>query len=310
MEPKEELAASKVQGGSVLTLGVFDGVHTGHQHLLDQVKAEARQRGLASAVITFRNHPRTVLAPDIPITYISSLEERLERLRHTGVDYIVPLTFTKELSQHSPRAFVELLTSNLDMKGLVIGPDFALGKGREGTAPVLQALGRELGFTVTLASPFNSGGQIVSTTAVRESLAVGDMERAAALLGRPFRLSGTVVTGDKRGRSLGFPTANIDMAPDAAIPLDGIYCTIALVGKRRYDSVTSIGVRPTFEGGPRTVETFIMDFDADLYGQHMQIDLVHRIREERRFSGVDDLIAQMKLDVEIAGQVLASRGGA
>ena len=310
MQPTEELASTKVQGGSALTIGVFDGVHIGHRYLLEQVKASARRRGLASAVITFRNHPRTVLAPGEPVAYICSLTERLELLRTTGVDHVVPLTFTKELSQYSPRQFVELLTSCLGMKGLLVGPDFALGKGRAGTAAVLEELGRDLGYTVATVLPFDHQGQVVSATAIRRCLAAGDMELAATFLGRPPSLSGPVVVGDRRGRSLGFPTANIGVAPDIVLPADGIYCTVATAGGRSYDSVSSIGVRPTFGESLRTVETYIMDFSDDLYGQHLKIDLLKRLRDEKRFSGVDELVAQMKLDVETAREVLAGRGAA
>ena len=310
MQPIDELAAAKVEGGSVLTLGVFDGVHLGHGHLLEQLKALARQRGLSSVVITFRNHPRTVLAPGAPVTYIWPLEERLELLRSTGVDHVIPLTFTKELSQLTPRQFVELLTGSLGMKGFLVGPDFALGKDRAGTAPVLEALGREWDYTLTTVQPLSHRGQVVSTTAVRECLQAGDMDLAAELLGRPFSLFGDIVTGDRRGRTLGFPTANISVAPDIALPADGIYCTIATVDGRSRDSVTSIGVRPTFGELQRTVETYIMDFDGDLYGQPMRIDLLRRIREERRFSGAEELVAQMKRDVEDACRMLAARGRA
>lgn len=307
MQAIEELAAAKVQGGAVVTIGVFDGVHLGHHYLIEQVKAQARERGLSSAVVTFRNHPRSVLAPGSQVTYLCPLEERLELLRAAGAAHVIPLSFTQQLSQLTARQFVELLVQHLGMRGLLVGPDFALGKGREGTAPVLEALGNELGYTLTIVEPFSREGQVVSSTAVRRCLGEGEMETAARLLGRPFTLGGAVVEGDKRGRTIGFPTANIDVPADMALPADGIYCTIAHVGGESYHSATNIGVRPTFGQLGRTVETYILDFQGDLYGQHMRIELVHRLRPEERFSSVEALVAQMKLDVEAARGMLAAR---
>ena len=307
MQAVEELAAAKVPGGSVVTIGVFDGVHLGHLYLMEQVRGQAKERRLASAVLTFQNHPRSVLTPGFQATYLCPLAERLELLRAAGVEHVVPLTFTHHLSQHTARQFVSLLVQHLGMRGLLMGSDFALGKGREGTAPVLEALGQELGYTLTIVEPFSQGGQVVSSTAVRRCLNEGDMQTAALLLGRPFTLCGPVVEGDKRGRAIGFPTANIDVPTDMALPADGIYCTVARVGDKSYKSATNIGVRPTFGELGRTVETYILDFDGDLYGQQMKIDLVHRLRPETRFSSVEELVAQMKQDVADARAFLLAR---
>ncbi len=304
----DDLAGANIQGGSVLTIGVFDGVHLGHHYLLRQVRMLAKERGLASAVVTFRNHPRTVLSPGAASNYITPLEERVALLRAMGVDRVVPVTFSREVAQLTYRDFVDLLIEHLSMKVLIVGPDFAMGRGRAGTAEALAAMGKERGFIVTTLQPFLLSGEVVSSTAIRKCLATGDMLHARRLLGRPYSLSGPVVTGDKRGRTLGFPTANLGVSPDVALPLDGIYCTIASAGGRSYDSVTSIGVRPTFGELGRTVETFIMDFAGDLYGQPMKIHLLQRLRDEKRFSGADELVAQMRRDVETAREVLAARG--
>lgn len=303
----EELEAVRPDQDTAVAIGVFDGVHLGHRHLLQQVRALAARNGLASAVLTFRNHPLTVLRPDIRVTYLCSLEQRLALLHQTGVDHIIPLTFTHELSQRTAREFVSALVQRVRMRWLLCGPDFALGKGREGTVPVLKALGKELGFSVASLEPFTKGGRIVSSTAVREALAGGDVKTAAGLLGRAYSLAGPVVVGDRRGRALGFPTANLDVPQDIALPADGIYCTIAWVEGQPRHSVSSIGVRPTFGGDRRTIETYILDFEADLYGKMLTIDLVERIRAEERFATVEALIAQMQRDVLLARDLFAAQ---
>ncbi len=307
MGPLEELAALNVTRDTALTIGVFDGVHVGHRHLIDQVRAAASQRGLASAVVTFRNHPVTVLAPDVQVTYLCAFDERMELLRETGAEYVAPLMFTRELSQLSARDFVTALTDRLRMRRLVVGPDFALGKGREGTVPVLEALGRELGFQITQVSPLTRAGAIVSSTAIRQALGQGDVQAAATLLGRPYRLTGPVVVGEKRGRTLGFPTANLDIPSDLALPADGVYCTVAWVDGQPRDAVTNVGVRPTFGEQKHTVEAHLLNFDQDLYGKTLSIELIERIRPEQRFSGIDDLVAQLHRDVATARDVLAAR---
>ena len=192
------------------------------------------------------------------------------------------------------------------MRHLVAGPDFALGKGRAGTLDVLRGLGAELGFEVTEADPSVAGGVRVSSTETRRRLTEGAVDQAAELLGRPFRLTGEVVQGDQRGRALGYPTANLKIAPHMALPADGIYATLAHVGGRVLPSATSVGVRPTFEVAGRTVEAFILDFDEDIYGVEVSIDFVERIRPELQFDSVEALIERMDQDVEQARGILAA----
>ncbi|MBI3743027.1 MAG: bifunctional riboflavin kinase/FAD synthetase [Chloroflexi bacterium] len=300
MDPLADLTATRVDRPAALTIGVFDGVHTGHRYLMDQVRAAAKRDGLAAGVVTFRNHPATVLAPHIPHTYLCSVDERLALLRDTGVDYVVPVTFTKELSQLRARDFVDALVKRVRMKRLLCGPDFALGKGREGTVPVLESLGREMGFAVEHVKPLVRDGMVISSTAVREALKAGNIRLATSLLGRRYRLNGPVVKGDQRGRTLGFPTANIAVDAYYALPADGIYATVAHIDGKAFDSATNIGVRPTFGVLGRTVEAYIMDFSGDLYGKHVDLEIVERLRPEERFASVDALIAQMHRDVAAA----------
>ena len=290
---------------AAVTIGVFDGVHRGHLGLLAQLRAAAA-RELATAVVTFKNHPLTVLRPEIDVTYLMPFERRLELLEAAGVDRVVPIDFTQEISQLTAREFVTALRDRLSMRHLVAGPDFALGKGRAGTLDVLRGLGAELGFEVTEADPSVAGGVRVSSTETRRRLTEGTVDQAAELLGRPFRLTGEVVQGDQRGRALGYPTANLKIAPHMALPADGIYATLAHVGGRVLPSATSVGVRPTFEVAGRTVETFILDFDEDLYGAEVSIDFVERIRPELQFDSVEALIERMDQDVEQARGILAA----
>jgi len=295
---RRELARVAPGRPCAVTIGVFDGVHRGHQHLVALLLERARQQGLAAVAVTFNPHPRTVLRPGTAVTYLTSLEERVELLQSLGLDAVAVLAFTSELAQLSARDFVSLLAQELEMKLLVVGSDFALGRNREGTVGVLRQLGRDLGFAVEVGQLLTEEGEKVGSSSVRQALSAGDMEQVARLLGRPFSLSGPVVVGAHRGRSIGFPTANIGLGLDRALPAFGVYVTRAYVRENSYASCTNIGVRPTFDAEPRpTVETYILDLDEDLYGQELRIDLLHRLRGELRFDSVDDLVAQIRRDI-------------
>jgi riboflavin kinase/FMN adenylyltransferase len=282
-----------------VTIGVFDGVHRGHQHLVASLRERASAEGLAAVALTFNPHPRTVIRPGVAVTYLTSLEERVELLQSLGLDAVGVLAFTSELAQLSPRDFLALLVEELQMHLLMVGPDFALGRNRAGTIGVMRQVGQELGFAVEVAPLLTEDGEKVGSSSIRQALAEGDVRLVARLLGRSFSLRGPVVQGDRRGRTLGFPTANIAIGLDRALPAYGIYVTRAYVAETAYQSCTSIGIRPTFAVEPRPmVETFILDFDGDIYGQEMRIDFLERLRDEERFESVDDLIAQMHGDIE------------
>ena len=292
-----------------VTIGVFDGVHRGHQHLIALLLDHARREDLAAAAITFNPHPRTVLRPGTPVTYLTSLEERVELLQGLGLDAVAVLAFTSELAQLSPGDFLSLLVEELEMKLLVVGPDFALGRNRAGTIGVMRQVGESLGFRVEVAPLLTEDSEKVGSSSVRQSLAAGDVESVALLLGRPFSLRGPVVAGERRGRTLGFPTANIAIGLDHALPAYGVYVTRAYVRESAYDSCTNIGIRPQFDVGPQpTVETFILDFDEEIYGQELRIDLLRRLRSEMRFDTVDELIAQMHRDIAQTREYFRERG--
>lgn len=300
MRTISELIKFTPERDTLLTIGVFDGVHLGHRKLINRLISQAMDRDLLSGVVTFHRHPRRVLAHQSTLTRLITLDERKRLLEDMGVDLVVPLTFTREFAQLTAREFVTFLMEHLRMKGMIIGPDFALGRGREGDFQKLKKLGKELGFTVESVGPLTLEGSIVSSTAIRKALEKGDMETTSKFLGRHFRLKGLVGGGKERGQVLGFPTANIIVDQDQALPVNGVYATLSYIGDKIYRSVTNIGVRPTFDEEGRTVEVFIMDFSGDIYGQELTIELIHRLRGEVKFAGPDDLAAQINKDVEQA----------
>ena len=307
MTLQQQIAHVLLPRDTFLAVGVFDGVHRGHQHLIARLKEEAASRGLLAGVFTFRNHPRTVLQPDLKLGYITHPETRRELLRTEGLDLVTMIEFTPEVAGIPAREFVSLLKERLRMKGLVVGPNFALGRGREGNVPTLQKLGEEMGFEVVVLETEIENGEVISSSAVRAAIIRGDIERANRMLGRPFTLEGEVTKGDGRGTDLGFPTANLKLGPERVIPRDGVYATWALVKGKRHPSATSIGVRPTFGPGQRTIETYIIDFSGDLYGEEIALQFVERLRDEMRFDSVEALKTQMAKDVEQARKALSSR---
>jgi riboflavin kinase/FMN adenylyltransferase len=302
---REELARAAPGTETAVTVGVFDGVHRGHLYLLDRLQERARTLGLASGVVTLHPAPFQVLHPEKPIAYLCSLEERIELLRNAGIDFVAPMTFTSELAQLSARDFVQLLVEELRVRFMLEGPDHALGRGREGTVAVLSELGREMGYQLEVLEAYTEGELVVSSTAVRSALGEGDMRRVAELLGRPFSLHGPVVEGARRGKGIGFPTANIAIGADRALPPFGVYVARAYLGEAQYKAVTNIGRRPTFDKGERTIEVYLLDYQGnDFYGHDLRIDLLERLRPERRFASAEELRAQIQRDVAAAGAAL------
>ena len=304
MSFSQHLAAFTPDRDTVLTVGVFDGVHLGHRHLLNHL-IDWASPGCVPTVLTFSNRPITVFRPGTFPSYLTTPEQKLDLLRDAGIELVVPLEFTEELSQVTARQFAELLSEKMRMKGLVLGPDSALGKGREGDQAFMEAEGQRLGFWVRTVPPLEINGRTVKSRVVRESLVVGDVADGAVLLGRNHSLRGTVVVGDQRGRTLGFPTANIDVYPGLLWPGDGIYATWAHFGGERHLSATSIGVRPTFGLTQRLVEVYVMDFAGDLYGQQMTVEFVEKVRGQETFADIDALIARIGKDVDESRAVLS-----
>lgn len=295
---EEELAGFSPDKEMLLSIGVFDGVHLGHKFLISRLKELAHKKGLGSAIITFRQHPQEILSPRSRLPLLTSVDRRIELLKGEGVDMVIPLSFTPELARLGARQFLELLKKHLRMKGIVVGPDFALGRNREGDIKTLHKLGREMGFEVTVVPPRKINGQVVSSTAIREALSRGDMERVERLAGRPFRLWGRVVSGVGRGRRLGFPTANLEVGPEYALPNDGVYISQAHISNQSYPSLTNIGRRPTFGDDQRLVEVYLLDYQGDLYGQELEVDILKRLRDEKKFENAEELQRQIAKDIE------------
>lgn len=290
----------------VVTLGNFDGVHRGHEHLLARVQAVAAANAGTSVVVTFRPHPVVVLRPDRSFRLICSYDRKLELLEAVGIDLVLEVPFDRSIAQWPAERFVdELLVGGLGLRWFVAGPDSRFGKGRAGDAELLQAVGPGLGFGVESIAPLQLDGHPASSSRIRQLAAAGDVAAAAVVLGRPLSLSGQVVEGDRRGRTIGFPTANL--APSSGlVPRHGVYAAWAVLQgeTQRRPAVINVGTRPTFDGKALSVEAHLLDFEGDLYGKRLTLKLVDRIRDELRFDGVDALVAQIHADVESARRQL------
>ena len=305
---RDELRRTATPGAHALSIGVFDGVHNGHRMLIHRMLEEAGARGMSGGAITFHPHPATVIHPAIPFSYLESLERRVELLRDLGLAFVSVLQFTSELQQVSAADFTRLLVEEARMRLLVVGEDFRLGRSGEGTTARLREIGETQGFeviAVPLLADDHGVSDRISSTRIREALAAGRMEDVAHLLGRPFALRGPVLHGDERGRAIGIPTLNVGVSADRALPPNGVYVTRAEAAGRSYRAVTNIGRRPTFEGTATTVETHVLDFEGDLYGQVVTIELLHLLRPEQKFRSVEALVAQIRRDIEATREWLA-----
>jgi riboflavin kinase/FMN adenylyltransferase len=293
----------------VLTLGNFDGVHLGHRAIIHRAREEARAAGGQVVVLTFHPHPIAVVAPDKAPPLLQSLHDRLARLRDLGVDVTVVQRFTTAFAGLDPETFVrDFLRAHLELLHVVVGYNVTFGRARSGTVDTLEALGTRYGFTVDAVGPVTVGEAQVSSSVLRRLIATGDVRRAAALLGQPFELRGRVVRGEQRGRTLGFPTANLHQRAGVLLPADGVYAARARVDGHTWPAVLNIGVRPTFGTMRRTVEAHLLDFDGDLYGRWLTLGLIDRLRGEQRFPGPEALRQAIAADVAHAREVLAAAG--
>lgn len=293
---------------SVMTIGVFDGIHIGHQALIGQAVAEAEREGVVAAGLTFFPSPDVVLRGQ-PARYLLLPEERSEIMLGLGLGLVVVTEFSADLAAMSAADFMERLSFSFHPRQVWVGEDFALGHDRAGGLEALADLGRRLGYRLRVLARRRLGGEVVSSTLVRRCLDEGDVEKAAAMLGRPYSVSGLVVHGDSRGRTLGYPTANVDYDIRKRLPADGVYAAQVRNGAMRHASVVNIGVRPTFAAVGRTLEAHLLDFCGDLYGEEVRVDFVARLRGEMRFAHPDELVAQLGRDVERARELLEAESG-
>ena len=304
--PKHYYSLEAAQlNGTWLTIGVFDGVHRGHQELLRQLTAGAHANGAPAVVLTFAPHPAIVLAGR-DIKSLTTPEERAQILFGLGIDTVVTIEFTRALADHSAEDFMAELKRHLGLKKLLIGYDFALGKGRAGNFERLTQIGEDLDYEVSAVEAFRLNGEIISSTLIRQQIVEGAVALAADKLGRPFFVAGPVIPGDGRGRTIGIPTANIDIPAEKVIPLNGVYACWGLVDGKRHRAVVNIGVRPTFTGGdviPR-VEAHLLEYSSDLYGKTVTLEFIERLRGEQKFPSVDALVTQIRNDIEKAKELL------
>jgi riboflavin kinase/FMN adenylyltransferase len=285
---------------SAVALGVFDGVHLAHRAILDTAVSRARELGVEPLVCTFDPHPMQVLDPERAPAPISTLDERLRLIAEHGVGTTVVLSFTRELAGVEPEAFVkEVLVDRLKAREIIVGFNHRFGRGARGDARLLEALGSRLGFGARVVPPLAVDGVPVSSSEIRAALRRGDVEAAATLLGRPYAIGGEVVRGAGRGRSLGFPTANVKADREVLVP-PGVYACRVEVNGVPYPAVANIGVRPTFGETALALEAYLLDFNAEIYGRSVRLSFVRRLRDERKFSTVEALTEQIAQDVAAA----------
>lgn len=289
-----------------VTVGVFDGVHLGHQAIVDSLVAGARRDGVPSVALTFFPHPTLVLRGHRPRFYLTSPEMRARLLGERGVEVVVTQPFDLAFSRLSAESFLDLLQERLGMRGLWVGPDFAFGHGRRGNVAYLEAVKEARGFEVYVVPPVTVDGEVVSSTRVRRALAAGEVALSARLLGRPFAVEGRVVRGDGRGRELGVPTANLALWEEQALPAVGVYACLAEVDGETYAAATNVGLRPMFEHGRQEplVEAHLVAFDGDLYGRPLRLAFLERLRDEVRFETVEELVRQMREDIARTKQIV------
>ncbi len=292
---------------SWLTIGVFDGVHRGHQEILANLTAGAHENGAPAVVLTFWPHPAVVLGKRNNLKSLSTPEERADLLGELGVDAVVTEPFTPDFAKLSALDFMRLVSERLGLRSLWIGYDFALGHNREGNLESLTEIGKELGYEVQAIGPVVDGDDLLSSSLIRQRIRSGEVARAAESLGRFYALSGPVVHGDGRGRRINIPTANIDYPKDKVIPANGVYACWVWVAGERYLAATNIGINPTFTPDKETpnVEAHILDFEHDLYGHELKLEFVEHLREELKFSSVEALLEQIRADIALTRKILA-----
>jgi riboflavin kinase/FMN adenylyltransferase len=290
-----------------LAIGVFDGVHLGHQRVIGQARDDAKKAGGSSVVLTFDPHPMRVLQPDKAPLLLTSTAHKLQVIERLGVDACLLLTFDKPFSETPPEKFIELVVRNTNqLQEICVGTRFRFGHNRAGDVRLIENLAPVHGYIAREIEPVKLGGEIISSTSVRQHVRGGNLERAAAMLGRPFSVLGTVVKGDHRGHDIGYPTANLD-PHNEVLPPDGVYAAHVLIDRGRFGGAVNIGYRPTFADRPRQhlLEVHIFDFDRDIYGQDVEVEFLQKLRDEQKFDSAESLRAQISADERAARKILS-----
>lgn len=294
---------------TVLTLGVFDGLHLGHQAIMETVAQRAKAAGCTATAITFDPHPRAVLHPETAPPLLQTLDQRLANFNVLGIDQAIVINFTKEFASQDAEAFLKrIVHERLQAKEIYLGHGFAFGKGRGGNIELLRRMSRNLGFVADEVPEVRLRGIRISSSRIRQLLKDGKVNLARRMLGRPYGIEGVIIRGDRRGHTIGFPTANLK-PQNRVVPKFGVYATATLIEGIWKRGVTNVGVRPTFESdtGP-SIETHIFDFEGNLYGSVLRVRFLHRIRNERKFSSVEELTSQIEKDVQTARRYFSRRG--
>ncbi len=304
--PIPGLETGQAREPALVTIGVFDGMHLGHQQLLARLVERARQADMRAVAVTFFPHPDIVLRGLRGRYYLTTSEEKAQRLRATGVDEVITLSFDETLRRVNATDFCAQLRQGLNMRALAVGRDFALGHRREGSVDRLKELGQELGFELLITDLVESAEGRISSTAIREALEAGDIVRARRWLGRSHTLCGAVERGAGRGRQLGFPTANVAVWEQQVIPANGVYASYVWLGEECFVAATNVGVRPHFAEQTVTVEPYILDFERDIYGQRLCVSFEQRLRDEQKFDSLDGLVTQIAADAAASRALLGS----
>jgi len=291
--------------GAFVTIGNFDGVHRGHQYIFSKLSGEAHAAGSPAVAISFEPHPKMIIHPDRkPFYLITTLEEKIDLIGQQGIDALILIPFSLEFAKTTAKEFVcRILWEKLRAGKILIGHDYTFGYGKEGNEAFLKAYGDKLGFTVEVMNAFTMGDVIISSTTVRKTILEGDVKTAALYLGRPYNLVGKVVEGHHRGAGLGFPTANIE-PEKVLIPAGGIYAAHIKLEGKQYQAVLNIGWNPTFGDNRQTIEVFLLDFRENIYGKNLEVLFIEKLRDEKKFSGPEELVAQIERDVSQARGIL------
>jgi riboflavin kinase/FMN adenylyltransferase len=289
-----------------ITIGNFDGVHIGHRELLKKIKTDCLSRGLQFVVVTFTPHPQKILQPGKERFLINSYDQRKTLLSELGVDHLVEVMFTRDFSTLSPEVFLkDYLLSYPALRNIYLGYDFAFGANKQGGFDLVKSICENRGIEVEIQPKFEFKGHVVSSSLIREKILAGDVDEVEEILGSKFQLEGVVVKGEGRGKKIGFPTANIQVSSDLIVPDKGVYVTRTIYKGMTYQSVTNIGNNPTFKISNQIhIETNIFDFDADIYGETLNIEFISKVRDEKKFATVNDLIEQIKQDVQFSREFL------
>ena len=298
-ELRTQLDSYNIHQNTIFSIGMFDGIHLGHQHLLNQVCKLAKENSCKSGIITFTDHPRKLFDPSLDISLITSVNQKKSFIENMGIDFVIPIDFTKSISELTFEQFITTIIDSANLKGLVLGPDTAIGYKRQGTPDKLEKLGDELDYKVFNIDQLNFNNKRVSSSLLRQAISEGDMDLSTQYLGRNYSISGNVIKGKGIGNTiLGYPTANLDMSSvETIIPANGIYATKVKLDGREFIGATSIGYNPTFNNKEKSIESFIIDFNENLYGKDIEINFIKWIRAEESFDNTVELQKQMTDDI-------------